>query len=96
MRIASLFTHNLSLLVIHQCALQRDLELFEAGDATEVGERGLTLRCGILFIPSHRRYPLMVWDSGGQKARVTLARAVYSQAEIILLDDVLAALDVHT
>jgi len=60
MRIASLFTHNLSLLVIHQCALQRDLELFEAGDATEVGERGLTLRCGILFIPSHRRYPLMV------------------------------------
>jgi len=30
--------------VIRQCALERDLELFEAGDATEVGERGLTLR----------------------------------------------------
>ncbi|KIK52113.1 hypothetical protein GYMLUDRAFT_251467 [Collybiopsis luxurians FD-317 M1] len=63
--------------VIYQCCLEKDLELFDAGDQTEVGERGLTL-------------------SGGQKARVTLARAVYSRAEIILLDDVLAALDVHT
>ncbi|KAH7108534.1 hypothetical protein BKA62DRAFT_682512 [Auriculariales sp. MPI-PUGE-AT-0066] len=63
--------------VLKQCALERDLELFEAGDATEVGEKGLTL-------------------SGGQRARVTLARAIYSQAETILLDDCLAALDIHT
>ncbi|KAF9054811.1 multidrug resistance-associated ABC transporter [Panaeolus papilionaceus] len=63
--------------VMQQCALSRDLELFEAGDGTEVGERGLTL-------------------SGGQKARLTLARAVYSPAQIILLDDIFAALDVHT
>ncbi|TDL28857.1 P-loop containing nucleoside triphosphate hydrolase protein [Rickenella mellea] len=63
--------------VIYQCGLERDLSLFEAGDNTEVGEKGLTL-------------------SGGQKARITLARAVYSKAEIVLLDDVLAALDVHT
>lgn len=60
--------------VIYQCCLDRDLLLFEAGDQTEVGEKGLTL-------------------SGGQKARVTLARAVYSRAGIILLDDVLAALE---
>jgi ABC-type multidrug transport system fused ATPase/permease subunit len=60
--------------VIHQCCLERDLELFEAGDQTEVGEKGLTL-------------------SGGQKARITLARAIYSQAKILLLDDVLAALE---
>ncbi|EJC98975.1 multidrug resistance-associated ABC transporter [Fomitiporia mediterranea MF3/22] len=63
--------------VLYQCGLERDLGLFEAGDLTEVGERGITL-------------------SGGQKARLTLARAVYSSAEILLLDDVLAALDVHT
>lgn len=63
--------------VLYQCALERDLQLFEAGDATEVGEKGLTL-------------------SGGQKARITLARAIYSSAQLLLLDDVLAALDVHT
>ncbi|KAG8995370.1 hypothetical protein FRB90_000200, partial [Tulasnella sp. 427] len=63
--------------VLKQCALERDLTLFEAGDATEIGEKGVTL-------------------SGGQKARVSLARAIYSSAEIILLDDVLSALDVHT
>ncbi|PSR81333.1 hypothetical protein PHLCEN_2v6412 [Hermanssonia centrifuga] len=54
--------------VIYQCGLKRDLSLFKAGDATEIGEKGLTL-------------------SGGQKARITLARAVYSSAEILLLDD---------
>ncbi|KAE9403384.1 hypothetical protein BT96DRAFT_990242 [Gymnopus androsaceus JB14] len=63
--------------VLYQCALERDLTLFDAGDLTEVGEKGLTL-------------------SGGQKTRLTLARAVYSNAKILLLDDVLAALDVHT
>jgi ABC-type multidrug transport system fused ATPase/permease subunit len=62
--------------VVKVCSLQRDFEILPAGDATEVGERGITL-------------------SGGQKARINLARAVYRRCDIILLDDVLSAVDAH-
>ena len=58
------------------CALRHDLELLPFGDATEIGEKGITL-------------------SGGQKARVALARAVYHQADITLVDDALSAVDAH-
>ncbi|TFK56635.1 pleiotropic drug resistance ABC transporter [Heliocybe sulcata] len=63
--------------VLHACALLRDLDVFEAGDMTEIGEKGITL-------------------SGGQRARVALARAMYSEASCIVLDDPLAAVDMHT
>lgn len=33
--------------------------------------------------------------SGGQRARVSLARAVYQNADLYIIDDVLAAVDSH-
>ena len=33
--------------------------------------------------------------SGGQKARVSLARACYRDADVILMDDPISALDAH-
>ncbi|GMK57331.1 hypothetical protein CspeluHIS016_0401650 [Cutaneotrichosporon spelunceum] len=63
--------------VVHACALERDFEIFDLGDETEVGEKGTTC-------------------SGGQKARIALARALYSPAATIILDDVLSAVDAQT
>ena len=34
--------------------------------------------------------------SGGQKVRIEIARALYSEADIYLFDDILSAVDVHT
>lgn len=72
--------------VIQQCALEQDLKLFDAGDKTEVGEKGLTLSGGqkvcISFVPFDGAHLFCL------QARVTLARAVYSPAQILLLDDV--------
>ena len=56
--------------------LNRDLTLLEAGDMTEIGEKGVNL-------------------SGCHQQRLNLARAVYSDSDIILLDDILSAVDVH-
>jgi ATP-binding cassette, subfamily C (CFTR/MRP), member 2 len=33
--------------------------------------------------------------SGGQKARISLARSLYSDRDILLLDDILSAVDIH-
>jgi ATP-binding cassette subfamily C (CFTR/MRP) protein 4 len=60
--------------VIKACELTRDLSLFPQGDATIIGERGVTL-------------------SGGQRARVSLARAAYRKADVYILDDPLSAVD---
>ncbi len=57
--------------ILERSALVKDLEIFPAGDQTEIGERGINL-------------------SGGQKSRIGLARALYSDADIYLLDDPLS------
>lgn len=61
---------------IDACELLPDLKVLPDGDATQVGEKGISL-------------------SGGQKARLSLARAVYARADIYLLDDILSAVDSH-
>ncbi|KAL6271831.1 hypothetical protein ACE6H2_028742 [Prunus campanulata] len=63
--------------VVRVCCLEKDLEMMEFGDQTEIGERGINL-------------------SGGQKQRIQLARAVYQNCDIYLLDDVFSAVDAHT
>lgn len=50
--------------------------MFEKGESTIIGEKGINL-------------------SGGQRARVSLARALYSDAQIFLLDDPLSAVDAN-
>eukprot|EP00478_Filoreta_tenera_P002677 GABV01002785.1.p1 GENE.GABV01002785.1~~GABV01002785.1.p1 ORF type:complete len:146 (-),score=43.68 GABV01002785.1:38-475(-) len=63
--------------VLKICALEPDLATLPAGDATEIGERGVNL-------------------SGGQKQRIGVARCVYGEADIFLMDDPLSALDNET
>ncbi|CAD5186647.1 unnamed protein product [Musa acuminata subsp. malaccensis] len=62
---------------IKSCALDKDIDNFDHGDLTEIGQRGLNM-------------------SGGQKQRIQLARAVYNDADIYLLDDPFSAVDAHT
>jgi ATP-binding cassette, subfamily C (CFTR/MRP), member 1 len=70
------FDETRYLTTIRDCALERDLEMFDDGDLTQIGERGINL-------------------SGGQKQRINLARAVYYNADIVLMDDPLSAVDAH-
>ncbi|CAL9237323.1 unnamed protein product [Arabidopsis halleri] len=63
--------------VLNVCCLDKDLQMMEFGDQTEIGERGINL-------------------SGGQKQRIQLARAVYQECDVYLLDDVFSAVDAHT
>ncbi|EMR11100.1 hypothetical protein PNEG_00698 [Pneumocystis murina B123] len=63
--------------VVKACALERDFQILDGGDQTEVGEKGIIL-------------------SGGQKQRISIARAFYSSAKYVILDDCLSSVDSYT
>ncbi|RMZ88221.1 hypothetical protein DV736_g4561, partial [Chaetothyriales sp. CBS 134916] len=62
--------------VLNVCALEKDLEMLEDGEQTDIGANGINL-------------------SGGQKWRVSFARALYSRAGILVLDDIFSAVDAN-
>lgn len=62
--------------VLAASALQKDLEMLQDGDLTDIGANGINL-------------------SGGQKWRTSFARALYSRAGTLVLDDIFSAVDAH-
>ncbi|KAJ1551328.1 hypothetical protein HK096_001142 [Nowakowskiella sp. JEL0078] len=71
--------------VIACCALEKDLEVLAGGPSSE-GFIGDLVEIGEKGIGL----------SGGQKQRISLARAAYSKAQYVLLDDCLSAVDPPT
>lgn len=62
--------------VLTAAALEKDLDMLQDGDMTDIGANGINL-------------------SGGQKWRASFARALYSRAGILILDDIFSAVDAH-
>ncbi|XP_035749279.1 canalicular multispecific organic anion transporter 2 [Egretta garzetta] len=74
--------------VLEACALKTDLEVLPGGDQTEIGEKVI-----FFFFPSQTCLVIPVLSK--ERVLVSLARAVYSNSDIYLLDDPLSAVDSH-
>ena len=74
--------------VLRQASLLPDIAMMPEGELTEVGDNGINL--------VSRLNELADFQSGGQKARINLARCLYSRAKTVYMDDILSAVDAHT
>jgi len=90
------YDHDFYQLVLEACALKEDLKILPDGD--EVSSRRSRSQVVVDLTVSITQTEIGekgVSVSGGQKARIALARAVYARADIYLLDDPLSAVDAH-
>lgn len=84
------------------CCLRPDILSLPKGDQTLIGDRGVNLRYGIsksnnlrcisVYITCPNFEEIHIY-SGGQKQRLNLARSIYADKSIYLLDDPLSAVD---